>query len=307
MAEQTIIDPAEQNNAGFDYTTLGPDDAEFLRNQAAYINARRHITHQLITEMGGALIAAKYRLPGVFLLWSRLEFGFSDDTIENYMNVAKWFPALENSSATSIQLRALYKLSSINTDESARTEAAQLSNAGQTVDYKTAYILAEAPVEVKTDYLNETLPKDSAYEMARVYKKKSLPQTVRDVCISHRVSSPEIVDYLAEAYLDYQRTKGTIHERSTYADIENDKFHLNGLGWSVPISQARAVDIQRYKVDRAFMHRDLAPKRYEWLETNALVQKTPDGRLVIVLEKPDFAQLEGALLMLKVRLPIQES
>lgn len=298
------IDPAP-----FDYAALVPDDAEFLRNQAAYINARRHITHQLITEMGRALGAAKKRLPGVFLQWARAEFGFSDDTIENYMNVAQRFPALEpqTDGGGAIQARALYLLSRTATSDDARTEAARLAGAGQVVDYQTAFILAEAPAQIKTRYLKEELPKQAAYDLAKTYSRRTLPQPVRDVCITQNVSYPEVIAYLAKTYIDYQQTKGTPRERRTWLDIEADNWQLNGLGWSVPLGQARPVDISRYVVDRAAMHRDLAPRRFQWLQTDSLVEQTPDGRYILILEKPEFKNLNGQLLTVQIRLPIEES
>ena len=288
MMEQTIIDP-ESVDSGFDYSTLPTDDAEFLRNKAAYINARRHITHQLITEMGIALIEAKERLPGVFLAWARNEFQFSDDTIENYMNVAAKFPALEQTGGI-IQAKALYLLSRGSTPESVRTEAAELAGAGVPVDYKTAFILAEAPPEVKARYLAEELPKDSAFDLARVYKKKTIPQPVKEVCIGQKVSSASVVNYLAEAWTDYQATKGTVHERSTYADIEADGWTLNGLGWAVPISQAREVDIERFKVDRQTMRIDKAMEAFEWIRLKGNISEI-NG--VTVLIPDDSKSLKG--------------
>lgn len=288
----------------FTYEQLDKQDSDFLKEKAAYINARRHITHTLITEMGKALIEAKERLPGVFLRWARSEFGFSDDSLENYMNVARRMPALPDDQPGNIQARALYLLTRESTPATARIEAQELAGQGVTVDYNTAFILANAPVEIKTRYLSEELPKQTAYDLTRVLSKKTLSPEVKAVCLQQGVTSPELVEYLDKAHSDYIRTKGTQRERSTWIDIESDGWQLNGVGWSVPIGQARPVDIDRFKVDRSAMHKDFAPQRWEWVVTDVPLQETSDGRLILILDNPALQNMAaGEYVRLQIRTP----
>lgn len=297
MSSATMtISPVE-----FSYEDLTPDDAEFLRAKAAYINARRHINHQLIVEMGSALLEAKTRLPGVFLPWATAEFKVSHDTLENYMNVARNLPALPQEQGALFQARALYHLAGKGVTDESRAQAGQIAESGRVVDYETAYILADAPLEIKERYLAETLTKADAYNLAKVLNKKTTPPAVKAVCLTNGVSAPEVVEYLTQAYNDV--SKG----RETWGDIAADEFQLNGMGWSVPLSQARLTDLERYRVDRAFMHRDNAPRRYQWVELAAPVQHTKDGRDIIVIDRPDLKGLEGQSLTVQVRIPIKES
>lgn len=289
----------------FSYAALPPEQAEFLRQKAARINARRHITHTLIEEMGRDLLETKERLPGVFLQWARAEFQFSDDTIENYINVAKRLPAMPEGTTAPIQARALYLLSRESTPDAARQEAQELAASGVPVDYKTAFILANAPPELKARYVAEELPKESAYELTKVLGRRTLSPEVKQICLDQKVSAPELVTYLDQAYRDYERTAGTTYERLTFKDIERDNWTLNGLGWSVKLGEARVVDIERYKVDRAQMHKDNAPRRYQWLITESTLQEAPDGSLYLQITKSDFDGLEsGQLLTVQIRLPI---
>lgn len=287
----------------FAYDDLPEQDAAFLRDKAAYINARRQLTHQLIAEMGAALLEAKARLPGVFLAWARAEFGFSDDTIENYCKVARNMPTLPPGRSALYKARALYKLSGDNIPDSVRGEADSLAADGNTIDYETAYILADAPEPIKQRYLDESLPKATAYQLARTLNNKHLSPIVKQVCLDQQVSDPAVIQYLAEAYRDYLTTKDTIRERRTWKDIEADNWQLNGVGWSVPLSDARAVDIDRFKVDRAAMHRANAPTSYTWLRVESAVKTLPDGRVILVLDTATLKKFEGKRLLVDIRLP----
>lgn len=288
----------------FDYNKLPKQDAEYLRGQAAEINARMAITHTLRVEIGKILIDAKARLPGVFLSWVKSEFGYSSDTAENLMNVALRMAELPQGTDALFQARSLYLLGRESTPESVRQEAIDLASTGMPVDYEVAYILAQAPVEIKSRYLLEELPKKTAFDLAKALNRKGLSDEVKSVCLNQRVSCPELIDYLAKAHSDYQRTKGTYKERSTWADIEEDNWVLNGISWSVPLSDARPVDIDRFKVDRSAMHKDFAPQRWEWVVTDAPLQSTSDGRLILILDKPEFETMnEGDYVRLQIRVP----
>lgn len=285
----------------FSYDDLPSDDAEFLRNKAAYINARRHLNHQLVVEMGQALIAAKERLPGVFLAWARHEFKHSDDTTENWMNVAREMPALpDNTPSTMYQLKALYELTKGKATDESRAQAGELAESGQVVDYQTAYILVNAPVEVKGRFLEQTITKPDAFNLTKALNSKKTPPAVKAVCLTQGVTSPELVDYLAQAYNDV--SKG----RETWGDIVKDNYQLNGLGWSVPLAQARVVDIERFKVDRAVMHRDNAPKQFAWIEFDASVQENEQGGAYILIARKDLDKVKNKSVRVQIRLPIAE-
>lgn len=291
----------------FDYNQLPLDDADFLRDRAAYINARRTITHQLIAEMGAALIEARERLPGVFLAWARHEFQFSDDTIENYMRVARNIPTLPgNAPAGMFQARALYKLAADTTPAAAVETAGEMANNGQKVDYETAAILADAPDPVKTAYLAEQISKPQAYALTQVYKRKDIPPDVRQICLGQGVKYAEIVIYLAQAYRDSVRTAGYSNPRTTWQDIQADDWILNGIGWACPLSEARPVDLERFRVDRQAMHILRAQGEspaYEWLKGVKGTLVFRNGVPVIELSAPLSQDLEGQVISLDLRIP----
>jgi hypothetical protein len=72
-------------------------------------------------EIGRELIAAKAKVAhGKWLPWLDAEFGWSDSTAQNYMNVARKFPIVGNLAGLAIDATALYALSAPDVPQSIR-------------------------------------------------------------------------------------------------------------------------------------------------------------------------------------------
>jgi hypothetical protein len=77
------------------------------------------------------LIEVKERLShGEFLPWINVEFGWSERTVQDWMNVTKTFKSAPVADLSMFQSKALYLLSAPSTPESAREEALTLSESG---------------------------------------------------------------------------------------------------------------------------------------------------------------------------------
>lgn len=284
----------------FNYDNLPPDEAQYLRERAAYINARYAMSQRLAAEIGAALLEAKANMPGVFMAWVSTEFDFSIDTAENYMNVARNMPEL--SAPDQYNLKAIYKLAQPSTPQAARDAAADLAEDGEKIDYETAYILANAPPPVVTRYLSETLTKPQAYQLARALNKKGLAPAVRSAALAHHVSNAAVVEYLSDCWQREQSTMNHIYPSKTFSAIAADNWTLNGLGWSVPIADATQTDVERFKVDRQAMHIDHATEQYDWLKFQAVIVYGKDGQPFLQplgAKLPDG--LEGESVMVQVR------
>jgi hypothetical protein len=76
------------NRGGFDYSTLPPSAAEFLKAQAHRIRRQTAIS---IISIGKDLIGAKHYLShGLFVNWVEAELGIPARTAQAYMQVAHW-------------------------------------------------------------------------------------------------------------------------------------------------------------------------------------------------------------------------
>jgi hypothetical protein len=96
----------------FDYGTVSPDVARYLRGHAARL--RQYISKSII-QIGKDLLGAKRYLPhGAFLEWVEREAGINPRTAQSYMHAAEW---AANKSATVARLPPglLYVLSAAST------------------------------------------------------------------------------------------------------------------------------------------------------------------------------------------------
>ncbi len=290
-------------DGAFNYDSVTPEAADYLRQKAADINARRSIAHRLTAEMGAILIEVKAAMPGVFLAWVRSEFEWSEDTAENYMRVARNMPQLVN--PEQYQQRALYLLAGNSVTPEARESAAALAGQGVTVDYETAYILASAPEPLRARFAASEITKDNAFHLAKVLNRKNFPPAIRQICLDQKVSTAAAAEYLYTVWDNEQKTAHHVFPRKTFSEIRADNWTLNGYGWSVHISQAGPMDIQRFKADREQMYiSEGSQKRYDWISCEARLTFTEDGRVLLVLGENAKvpAHLNDALALVNVRI-----
>lgn len=120
---------------------LAKADAEFLREAADRIRVRMSRAGQDIVEIGRELIAVKDRVGhGNFLPWIDREFGMSDQSAANFMNVARRYGD-QIPNGLEFQPAVLYALAAPSTPEEVRTEVAERAAAGELVTVEDVRVL----------------------------------------------------------------------------------------------------------------------------------------------------------------------
>jgi hypothetical protein len=120
------------------------------------------------------LTEVKDRLPhGAWLPWLKTEFGWTDRTAENFMNVSQRFKS-ETVSNSHIDMGALYRLASPKTPEAARTEAIRRAESGERI---TRSVVEEIITTGRTAAAGRSRP--TPVDRKRVWACRA-PQKFRD-------------------------------------------------------------------------------------------------------------------------------
>jgi len=122
----------------FDYAQLDAPTRDFVEQRTDEIRALGKRMAMDIVGIGQRLVEIKGRLGhGHFGNWLDFEFGWTDRTARNFMNVARSFKS-ETVSDLNIQARALYLLSSSSTPQEARDEAIERAEEGEEITHAKA-------------------------------------------------------------------------------------------------------------------------------------------------------------------------
>jgi hypothetical protein len=118
---------------------VDPDNARTLARHAAEIRRIGKQTVSGVIEMGRRLIECKKLAGhGNWLPWLEKEFGWTDKTAENFMNVARFSAdKIETVSNLNLPMRGLYLLAKPSTPETAKQEAISRAEAGEPVTLNT--------------------------------------------------------------------------------------------------------------------------------------------------------------------------
>jgi hypothetical protein len=107
--------PVKVGRTAFDYASLSPQTAAFLRNRATRIRQGVKSTMEAICDIGVQLCGAKRMLGhGQFVQWLESECGFSPRSAQNYMRASE-FAADKYATVALLPPAALYRLSAKNT------------------------------------------------------------------------------------------------------------------------------------------------------------------------------------------------
>lgn len=118
-------------------TDIDSDVSTFIHQRTIEIKALMRRTTRNILEIGEKLIEVKERLGhGRFGEWLKAEFEWSQDTAERFMNVAKRLSSIPHDA--DFEARALYLLAAPSTPLTARQEALELADKGETVTHTKA-------------------------------------------------------------------------------------------------------------------------------------------------------------------------
>jgi hypothetical protein len=145
---------------GFNYDLLETKIADKVRTAADRIRERIKKTVEAIIEVGNDLLAVKEALPhGQFLPWLRAEFGWSERSAQNFMNVAEQFKSAKIADLP-IQPSAAYFLAAPSIPVEARERAVEKAEAGEEITLAAAKEIVAEARKKKRPRRQKTIPPD---------------------------------------------------------------------------------------------------------------------------------------------------
>ncbi|MEO0808618.1 MAG: DUF3102 domain-containing protein [Cyanobacteria bacterium J06643_4] len=125
-------------NALFDYDSLEVSQRELVQQRTGEIRERLRRSAQDVWEIGQKLSDVRSRLQyGQFLAWIKAEFGWSQRTAYNFMNVYETFgDRFANLARVNIATSLLYQLASPSVPEELRDQVLRAAQQGETLTAK---------------------------------------------------------------------------------------------------------------------------------------------------------------------------
>ena len=121
----------------FDYEALSPEKRASVQTWTVEIKERLQHTARTIWEIGERLVEVRSQLEyRQFSSWLKLEFGWSQRTAYNFINVYEAFPELANFAKIDISISALYVLAAPSTPPEIRISFLNRAIAGEQITYK---------------------------------------------------------------------------------------------------------------------------------------------------------------------------
>jgi hypothetical protein len=134
--EKIPLEEAE-TSFDFDYETLSLQQRVSVQRVAAEIKEHLRHTAQTIWRIGEKLVQARSQLEyRQFSAWLKVEFGWSQRTAYNFINVYQAFPELANFARMDISISALYLLAAPSTPQEIRNHFLNCAIAGEKINYK---------------------------------------------------------------------------------------------------------------------------------------------------------------------------
>ena len=154
-------------NALFDYDGLEVGQREIVQQRTGEIRERLRRSAQDIWEIGQKLSDVRSRLQyGQFLAWIKAEFGWSQRTAYNFMNVYETFgDRFANLARVNIATSLLYQLASPSVPEELRDQVLRAAQQGETMTAKELRATIKKRKQV-----------ESAAQPAGTSKEKPSPQ-----------------------------------------------------------------------------------------------------------------------------------
>jgi hypothetical protein len=181
----------------FDYASLDAVTSQFVQQQTGEIRILIKRTAQGIVEVGEKLISVKAKLGhGRFGDWLKAEFGWSWDTANRFMNVAKNLKHIPHNAE--FEFRALYLLAAPSTPEPARKEALARAASGEAISYTAAKTIKQkhttSPPKPKPEPEPQPQPQPVALTQPTLALASQLPSRPKQeiVAILPRVQPPSV-------------------------------------------------------------------------------------------------------------------
>jgi hypothetical protein len=172
-------------------TRISAADAAFLRKSADTIRSRRKRVIADIVCIGDVLSKCKQRLPhGRWLPWLKDEFGWSEQTARNFMNVAE-LAKTKTVVDLPIEPKALYRLAAPSTPEPVRDRFLASAQAGETIKYIQVQHAVREPKPMRLSITSDTPPSERPYtrpqyprsliELHEIERLKAAEQNLRNL------------------------------------------------------------------------------------------------------------------------------
>jgi gas vesicle protein len=150
--ELAVVEP------GFDYSPLAAKTAEKVKEAADRIRQTVKRTVEDIIAVGKELLDVKDVLAhGQFGPWLRAEFGWSERSAQNFMNVAEQFKTA-NFAELPIQASAAYLLAAPAVPDKARQVAIEKAQGGEEITFTAAKEIVAQAKKQKKPRRKKTLP-----------------------------------------------------------------------------------------------------------------------------------------------------
>jgi len=133
------LNERSQLSTFFDYDSLDQDNRLVIQQHTGEIRKRLRRSAQDVWEIGQRLADVRSRLKyGQFLTWLKTEFGWSQRTAYNFINVYETFGDRFAKLATvDIATSVLYKLAAPSVPEELRTQVLDAAEAGKKITHKS--------------------------------------------------------------------------------------------------------------------------------------------------------------------------
>jgi Protein of unknown function (DUF3102) len=127
-----------QEKLNFDYEALPLQKRSVIHQWTIEIKERLRHTALIIWEIGHRLVQVRSQLESrQFCSWLKFEFGWSQRTAYNFINVYKAFPEFANFAKIEISISSLYLLAAPSTPQEIRSQFLDMATAGEKISNKT--------------------------------------------------------------------------------------------------------------------------------------------------------------------------
>ena len=169
----------EQLTLAFEYTALDSETRIVVQQRTTEIKALMRRAASDIIEIGQKLIEVKERLGhGNFSNWLAAEFEWSHMTAARFMQVAEFAKINTGVNFANIQAKALYLLAAPSTPETARIEALERAEAGETITHSVAKAIVNT-ARAESDTVRQQAPIPTMHVVSSIPDSKpTLPPYV---------------------------------------------------------------------------------------------------------------------------------
>lgn len=195
------LDKTAPITALFDYDSLETQQRSIVQQRTGEIRERLRRSAQDVWEIGQKLSDVRSRLQyGQFLSWIKAEFGWSQRTAYNFINVYETFgDRFANLAKVNIATSLLYQLASPSVPEELRDQILRAAEQGETMTAK------ELQATIQTRRLKAT-----AVRKKQQAEKEQTPKQAKEQPVERMVDGSEIITVIARSADDIPLPDSTL-------------------------------------------------------------------------------------------------